>query len=68
MNKPIEVVKATIDIQLPITQIQGYRDNSSDGLADYTDTEIANILLEDIVLRYFNEEYFDLQGLFEVLS
>ena len=65
MVHTIEVVKANIEVQVPVNQINGYRRASEDGLIEFTDTEIANILLEDIVMRYFNEEYFDLDGLYQ---
>ncbi|KKN72642.1 hypothetical protein LCGC14_0408840 [marine sediment metagenome] len=64
----IEMVTASIKIGFPKADIQGYRDHSEDGLKDFSDKEIANILLEDIVGRYFNEEYFDLEGLYQAQS
>ena len=62
------MVTASIKFGFPKVQIQGYRDASADGLKDFSDKEIVNILLEDIVDRYFNEEYFDLEGLYQALS
>jgi len=60
-------VVVEVKVGLSKSQIKGYRDNSQDGLKDFTDAEIVSIMAEDILGRYFNEEYFDLEGLYQVL-
>lgn len=67
-DNPIEVVQSSAKVGMSKSQIQGYRDQSQNGLKDFTDQEILDVLVEDILGRYFNEEYFDLDGLYQSLS
>lgn len=59
----IEVVQVSVRVGIPKSQIRQFRDNSEDGLADITDEQIVDGLAEDILDRYFNTEYFDLDTL-----
>lgn len=68
LEHPIEMVKSSAEVDMSKSQIQGYRDMSEDGLVDFTDEEILSVLVEDILGRYFNEQYFDLDGLYQALS
>ncbi len=64
----ILVVKHPIVLELPKSYIAEFRENSADGLKDYTDEQILEALAEDILLRYFNTEYFDVEAVVQALS
>lgn len=68
MQEPIKVVKKSIEVELPESFFVGTRKMSEDGLKDYTDEEILEALAEDILQRYFNTEYFDLDAIVNLLS
>jgi len=68
MQKPIEVVKKSIEVGLPKSFFADARAMSEDGLKDHTDEEILEALAEDILERYFNTEYFDIEGVVSALS
>jgi len=67
-QKPIEVVKKSIEVGLPKSFFVNAREMSEDGLKDHTDEEILEALAEDILERYFNTEYFDIEGVVGALS
>lgn len=67
-QKPIEVVKKSIEVVLPKKLFVDVRAMSEDGLKDHTDEEILEALAEDILDRYFNTECFDLEGVVSTLS
>ena len=62
-QNPIEVVNTLIEVELTKSFITSTRDMSADGLKDYTDEQIVEALAEDILRRYFNTEYFDMDAL-----
>jgi len=68
MEKPIEVVKKSIEVGLPKSFFVDTRAMSEDGLKNCTDEEILEALAEDILDRYFNTEYFDIEGVVSALS
>ncbi len=68
MAKPIEVVQLSVKVGLPKSFFVETRAMSEDGLKDHTDEEILEALAEDILERYFNTEYFDLESVVSALS
>lgn len=68
MQKPIEVVKKSIEVGLPKSFFVDTRAMAEDGLKDHTDEEILEALAEDILERYFNTEYFDMEAVVSALS
>lgn len=62
-QEPVEVVKKTVEVELTKRFIDDTRKMSENGLKDCTDEQIVEALVEDILNRYFNTEYFDLEAL-----
>lgn len=67
-QKPIEVVKKTVVVELPKRFFADFREQSTGGLKDYTDEQILEAIAEDILNRYFNTEYFDVEAVVGALS
>ena len=68
IGKPIEVVKKSIEVMLPKKYLTELREQAANGMKDYTDKQILEALAEDILERYFNTEYFDVEALVDALS
>jgi len=64
-QNPIEVIKKTVEVELTKRFIDDTRKMSQNGLRDCTDEQIVEALVEDILNRYFNTEYFDIDALLE---
>lgn len=54
-----DVVEVSIKVKLPKSLVQKYKEDPSYGFDELTDEEVVTGLAEDILLRYFNPEYFD---------
>ena len=63
MTGNIEAVEVSIKVSLPKKLISGYKEDPSLKIAHLTDEEVIEGLVEDILIRYFNTEYFDPQVL-----
>ena len=67
-SKLTEVVKKSIEVELTMSYIMGLRGQAVNGLKDFTDEQIVESIAEDILERYFNTEYFDVEALLNALS
>jgi len=63
MSYPIEAVEGSVKIALPKYLIQQYKEDPDKNLSEYTDEDLVIALAEDILNRYFNPEYFDLDNI-----
>jgi len=64
----IEVIEVSVKVSLPKKTIDSYRAMEENGMQGYTDEQIVECLAEDILDRYFHEEYFDLESIASALS
>ena len=64
-HEPIEVVKKSVEVELTKRFIDDTRKMSPNGFKYLTDEEIVEALVEDILNRYFNTEYFDIDALIQ---
>jgi len=68
IQEPIEVIKKSVEVELPKSYLMNLRKQSADGLKDYTNEQIVEALAEDILDRYFSTEYFDDEAIINALS